>query len=72
MNESVPNARKADLIRRLNASTRALEGVNLGNMTQEHRRAASEYVYVVETLAREHAYGVCLSGVTSLKRALVR
>jgi hypothetical protein len=67
-----PAFQKAVLKSRLQASSRALQDVDLDNMTPEHRRAAHEYIHVVEKLAQEHGYIVTFSGVESLKRALAK
>ena len=67
-----PAFQKAVLKSRLQASGRALQDVDLDSMTPEHRRAAREYIHVVEKLAREHGYIVTFSGVESLKRALAK
>ena len=70
--QTSPASQKDVLKNRMNASGRALKNVDLDNMTPEHRRAASEYIHVVEELAREHGYIVTFSGVESLKRALAK
>jgi hypothetical protein len=67
-----PAFQKAILKSRLQASGRALQDVDLDNMTLEQRRAAHEYIHVVERLEREHGYVITFSGVESLKRALAR
>jgi hypothetical protein len=72
LRQTSPAFQKAILKSRLQACGRALQDVDLDNMTLEHRRAAREYIHVVERLEREHGYVISFSGVESLKRALAR